>query len=200
MLFLLLFQDQMQSSTISAINRALDRSVFVAFHVRFGGDTRMRSLVIVAVFLTVTSTAISNDAFACGESMFRVGKGVHYRAYSAPIPGSVLVYARTDQERAVADQLQAAGHNVQVVSTDVELAMEMQSQQFDVVVAPYSKREAVEEQSAEIASHPDWVPVVESGSTDAKLAKAQYKHTVSIDDDIRKYLKAIHKSLKESGA
>lgn len=160
----------------------------------------MRSLAIVAVFLTVTLTAISNDAFACGESMFRVGKGVHYRAYSAPIPGSVLVYARTDQERAVADQLQEAGHSVQIVSNDVDLAMEMQTRQFDVVVAPYSKREAVEAQSAEIASHPDWVPVVESGSADAKLANSQYKHTVSVDDDIRKYLKAIHKSLKESGA
>jgi hypothetical protein len=160
----------------------------------------MRSLVIVAVSLTVSLATNSNDAFACGESMFRVGKGVHYRAYSAPIPGSVLVYARTDQERAVAEQLQQAGHNVQVVSTDVELGLEMKNQQFDVVIAPYSKREAVEEQSAEIASHPDWVPVVESGSADATLAKSQYKHTVSVDDDIRKYLKAIHKSLKESGA
>jgi hypothetical protein len=144
----------------------------------------MRTMVIVAVFVAASLPAISNDAFACGESMFRVGKGVHYRAYSAPIPGSVLVYARTDQERAVADQLQEAGHNVQVVSNDVDLAMEMQTEKFDVVVAPYSKRE---------------VPVVEQGSADAKLAKSQYAYTVSMDDDIRKYLKAIHKSLKEQG-
>ncbi len=159
----------------------------------------MRTLLIVAVFLAVSLTAISNGASACGESMFRVGKGVHYRAYSAPIPGSVLVYARTDQERAVADQLQEAGHSVQIVSNDVDLAMEMQTQQFDVVVAPYSKRDEVEAQSAEIATHPDWVPVIEKGSPDAKLAKSQYAHTVSSDDDVNKYLKAIHKSLKEQG-
>lgn len=159
----------------------------------------MRTMMMMAVLVAGALPAVSNDAIACGESMFRVGKGVHYRAYSAPIPGSVLVYARTDDERDVAEQLQQAGHNVQIVSSDIELAMEMQNQQFDVVVAPYSKREAVEEQSAQIAAHPDWVPVIEAGSADAKLAKSQYDHTVSVDDDIRKYLKAIHKSMKERG-
>ena len=160
----------------------------------------MRALIVTAVLVAATLPAISMDTQACGESMFRVGKGVHYRAYSAPIPGAVLVYARTDQERAVAEQLQQAGHNVQVVSNDVDLALEMHNQQFDVVVAPYSKRDEVEAQSAEIASHPDSVPVVESGSADAKLAKSQYSRTVSSDDDIRKYLKAIHQSLKVKGS
>ena len=61
-------------------------------------------------------TLLTDNALGCGESMFRVGKGVHYRAYSAPIPGSVLVYARTNDEREVAQQLQDAGHNVMVVS------------------------------------------------------------------------------------
>ena len=156
----------------------------------------MRKLILVVVLLAVTLPVISNNVFACGESMFRVGKAVHYRAYSAPIPGSVLVYARTDDERAVAEQLKIAGHSVQIVSNDVELAMEMQNQKFDVLVAPYSKRDEVEAQSAQIANYPDWVPVVESGSADEKLAGSQYDHTVVIDDDIRKYLKAIHKRLK----
>jgi len=140
---------------------------------------------------------IPKNVLACGESMFRVGKDVHYRAYSAPIPGSVLVYARTDDERAVAARLQEAGHDVRVVGNDVEMALEMQSQQFDVVVAPFSKREAVEAQSSQIASHPDWLPVVEHGTADERLAKSQYGRTVTGDDDIRKYLKAIHKSLKK---
>ena len=158
----------------------------------------MRVLILVAVLLISTTSMISENVLACGESMFRVGKDVHYRAYSAPIPGSVLVYARTDDERAVAARLQQAGHDVRVVGNDLELALEMQNEQFDVVVAPYSKREAVETQSAQIASHPDWVPVVEDGSADERLARSEYRYTVSDDDDIRKYLKAIHKSLKRS--
>ena len=156
----------------------------------------MRIMIFGTVMLASVFSMISENAAACGESMFRVGKDVHYRAYSAPIPGSVLVYARTDDERAVAERLQQSGHDVHVVANDVDLALEMQSQQFDVVVAPYSKREAVEAQSSNITSNSDWLPVVEKGTADERLARSQYNYTVTSDDDIRKYLKAIHKSLK----
>ena len=158
----------------------------------------MSKLISVTVLMTLALplSAITNNVFACGESVFRVGKGVHYRAHFAPITGSVLVYARTDQELAIAEQLQQAGHRVQMVSTDVGLAMEMQKQQFDVVVAPYSKRDEVEAQSAQITNQPDWVPVVERGSADAKLARSQYSRTVWGNDPVRKYLKAIHQSLR----
>ena len=152
----------------------------------------MRKSIVVAVLAASTLLVVSEYAHACGESMFRVGKGVHYRAFSAPIPGSVLVYARTDSERIVAENLRQAGHQVLVIDNDAELATEMQNREFDVVVAPYSKREVVEAQSAQI----DWLPVVEKGSPDLRLARTQFDRVVTADDDVRKYLKAIHKSLK----
>ncbi len=157
----------------------------------------MRKSIVVAVMAASTLLVVSEYAHACGESMFRVGKGVHYRAFSAPIPGSVLVYARTDSERVVAENLRQAGHQVLVIDNDAELATEMQNQAFDVVVAPYSKREVVEAQSAQIASQPDWLPVVEKGSPDQRLARTDFDRVVTTDDDVRKYLKAIHKSLKD---
>lgn len=160
----------------------------------------MRKFVVVAIVAVGTMSVVSSTTYACGESMFRVGKGVHYRAFSAPIPGSVLVYARTDSERVVADDLRLAGHNVSVVASDDELMREMQGQEFDVVVAPYSKREVVEAQSPDIAAHPNWVPIVVKGSADQRLARAQFSNVVTTDDDVRKYLKAIHKTLKENGA
>jgi hypothetical protein len=156
----------------------------------------MRKLMMVAALAGIVLPAISSDLSACGESMFRLGKGVQYHTFTAPIPGIVLVYARTDEERAVAEQLQEAGHSVQIVSNDLDLALEMQNRQFDVVVAPYSKRDEVEAQSTPTGKHPDWVPVVENGTAEAKLAHSQYGYTVTADDDVRKYLKAIHKNLK----
>ena len=159
----------------------------------------MRKSILVAVLAAGTMLVVSGNTFACGESMFRIGKGVHYRAFSAPIPGSVLVYANTDSERVVAENLRLAGHSVSVVANDDELARELQSQKFDVVVAPYSKREVVEEQSAQNASHPDWLPVVDDGSPDQRLARTQFDRVVATDDNVRKYLKAIHKSLKSQG-
>jgi len=157
----------------------------------------MRKSIVVAVLAASTLLVVSEYAHACGESMFRVGKGVHYRAFSAPIPGSVLVYARTDSERVVAENLRQAGHQVLVVANDTELATQLKNQEFNVVVAPYSKREVVEAQSAQIASQPDWLPVVEKGSPDQRLARTDFDRVVTTDDDVRKYLKAIHRSLKD---
>lgn len=159
----------------------------------------MRKLSIAPVVLAGCFVLASTTALACGESMFRVGKGVHYRAYSAPIPGTVLVYARTDEERAVAEQLQAAGHQVLVVENDLDLAMQLGGQQFDVIVAPASKRSAVESGATGLDSPPDWVPVYEPGMADARGVRADYGKGVGSQDDIRKYLKAIHKSLKSHG-
>jgi hypothetical protein len=157
----------------------------------------MRKLILVVAVALATLSVLSTTAAACGESMFRVGKGVHYRAYSAPIPGLVLVYARTDSERAVAESLQRAGHHVQVVANDEDLGRQMRSQNYDVVVAPFSKRSAVEALSPDIAAHPNWLPVVEDGSADQRLAQAQFDQVFTTNDDVRKYLKAIHKTLKE---
>ena len=125
----------------------------------------MRKSIVVAIAAAGSMLVVSGSSLACGESVFRVGKGVQYRAFSAPIPGSVLVYARTDNEREVAENLRSAGHSVAVVSSDEELAHELQSQTFDVVVAHYSMRDVVEEQAAQIASRPDWLPIVDDGNT-----------------------------------
>jgi CheY-like chemotaxis protein len=158
-----------------------------------------KSLVVVVLSLSAVTTVATN-ALACGESVFRAGKGVHYRAFTAPIPGTVLVYARNDSERAVAESLREAGHDVHVVANDQELATEMQAQAFDVVVAPFSLHEAGTESAAQAASHPDVIPVLEPGSADVKVAKAEFDEVVMTNDDVRKYLKAIHHSLKERGA
>jgi hypothetical protein len=160
----------------------------------------MRKFKVFAIVTVVTMSIFSSATYACGESMFRVGKGVQYRAFSAPIPGSVLVFARTESERVVAEDLRAAGHSVSIVANDDELVAQMQDHEFDVVVAPYSKREVVEAQSPEIAARPNWVPVVVKGSPDQLLAKAQFDNVVTTGADVRKYLKAIHRTLKDNGA
>lgn len=185
-------------SVVSAINRFsfIPYMSFLLIAIWGAGMHRFKVFAIVTV---VTMALFSSATYACGESMFRVGKGVHYRAFSAPIPGSVLVFARTESERIVAEDLRSAGHSVSIVASDDELMREMQGHEFDVVVAPYSKREVVEAQSPEIAAHPKWVPVVVKGSVDQRLARAQFSNVVTSDADVRKYLKAIHRTLKKNG-
>lgn len=160
----------------------------------------MRKPFVVVVLTLISVSSFSTSVFACGESVFRAGKGVHYRAFTAPIPGTVLVYARSDSERAVAESLQQAGHDVHVVASSEELAAQLQSQRFDVIVAPFGMRDTVAATSSQSVSHPALIPVLDKASADVRVAKAEFADVVMADDDIRKYLKAIHHSLKEHGA
>jgi hypothetical protein len=129
--------------------------------------------------------------------MFRVGARALPRLFCSDT-WFCLVYARTDDERAVAEQLQQAVMRFKSSRATSSLRWKCK---------PAIRRCRCSLQQArrwnhikQIASHPDWVPVVESGTADATLARSQYKRTVSVDDDIRKYLKAIHKSMKERGS
>ena len=77
--------------------------------------TRTTTVFVSALILSL----LAGNALACGESLFRVGKGVAFRQYTAPLPGTILVVARTESELQLVQQLVAAGHDVHV--TFVEL-------------------------------------------------------------------------------
>lgn len=160
----------------------------------------MRALCTSILIFALSGLFFSAPAYPCGESMFRIGKGVHFRAYSAPIPGTVLVFARTAQEREVAEGIQQAGHQVLIVETDFELSKELHERDFDVIVAPASKRDSIEMQATNLPSPPRWIPVYSNDSAQEQSLKPLYGKGVASDDDLRKYLKAIHKSLKSTGS
>ncbi len=157
---------------------------------------RKVSTALMASVVTAFSL-VSADAFACGESLFRVGKGVSYRDHTAPLPGNMLVVATTDAHRAFADRLAAAGHRVQVVEDAAQLAEAMGSDDYDVVLAAFSDRETVEAQFASVTSAATYLPVTMTESEEAS-AKAMYDRSLAESDSFRKYLKAIHRTLKEA--
>ncbi|MBT8098165.1 MAG: hypothetical protein KJO82_00375, partial [Gammaproteobacteria bacterium] len=58
----------------------------------------MKKTITVTTLAACTLTLLAGNAIACGESLFRVGKGVAFREYTAPLPGSILVVAKTEAE------------------------------------------------------------------------------------------------------
>lgn len=147
--------------------------------------------------LLIVSIAVlfSLDAVACGDSLYRVGKGISYRVYTAPLPGSVLVYGQSDGAKQLAEALAQSGHGVRLVENELELAVELKSGGYDVVIAPYSDHGAVES-SASGESGTAFLPVALS-SEEAEIANESYaKVMVADQDEIKHYLKAIHKTLK----
>lgn len=151
----------------------------------------------VTLLFSILAVLFSSNAFACGDSMYRVGKGVSYRVYTAPLPGSVLVYGESEGARQLAEALAQSGHGVRHVASAPELAAELSSGTYDVVIAPYSDHSAVE--AGKLTSgkiNTRFLPVVASND-EAKLANASYSKVMVADkDEIKHYLKAIHKTLK----
>lgn len=151
----------------------------------------------ITLIFSIFAVLFTSNAFACGDSMYRVGKGVSYRVYTAPLPGSVLVYGESEGARQLAEALAQSGHGVRHVASAPELAAELSSGAYDVVIAPYSDHSAVEASNVS-GKKTRFLPVVAS-SDEAKIANANYSKVMVADkDEIKHYLKAIHKTLKEN--
>ena len=147
-----------------------------------------------AVFLIICS--LGANAWACGDSLYRVGKGVAYRVYTAPLPGNVLVYGSSEAAEELAKALSESGHNVDVVHTELELSLEMGNGGYDVVIGSYSDHDAIESMVSTTVSKATFLPVVDS-ETEEKAVKQSYDRVmVANRDEIKHYLKAIHKTLK----
>ena len=153
----------------------------------------IRLVLLTAIFTSVFAL----DTVACGDSLYHVGKGVSYRVYTAPLPGSVLVYGQSEGAKQLAEALAQSGHGVRLVDNEMELTMELGTGNYDVVIAPYSEHAAVEsntEDSGTVAT--TYLPVALSGDEE-RLANQDYSKVMVADrDEIKHYLKAIHKTLK----
>ena len=152
----------------------------------------MRPGSFAAICAALITLLFSANILACGDSLYRVGKGVSYRVYTAPLPGSVLVYGQSESAQQLAEALASSGHGVRVVENESDLNQELQSGNYDVVIAAYSDHTAVESSAGSTAFLP-----VAMDEHEAELAEVAYgKVLVADKDELKHYLKAIHKTLK----
>ncbi|MEL7185862.1 MAG: hypothetical protein AAFN50_05430 [Pseudomonadota bacterium] len=154
----------------------------------------MKTQRIRAAIAAVSLLAMSGSALACGESLFRVGKGVSFREYTAPLPGSILVVANTEAELALVERLAAAGHDITVVSGSSQIGEKVATQRFDVVLAYFSDRAEVESQISSFSA--TYIPVA-VGRSEESHAKSDYKRSLRNDDSVKTFLKTIHRTLKD---
>jgi hypothetical protein len=157
----------------------------------------MRVVKIVSMFGAV-ACFVALDAHACGESLFRAG-GAH-RAQTAPLPGNVLFVVPSIETNvlyveaiALAERLEAAGHNVRVVESAKVIGDELQKAKYDVVLAAYSDREVVTSNIAGTTTR--YVPIATDEGQKA-LAAASYERYVSCADDFTEFLRVIHRTLR----
>jgi hypothetical protein len=161
-----------------------------------GRDGGIMKLKFIAGLAGIVFGLGATSVLACGESLFRVGKGVEYRQYTTPLPGSVLAVANGEAELLMMEQLAAAGHDVHVVSDPSEIQGELEEHDFDVVLAWYSQRDEVTVQLA--GSGATYIPVAAENTDEERAARLEYQYSLSGDDNVKTFLKTIHKSLKSS--
>jgi hypothetical protein len=151
----------------------------------------------IKILIAVVAALFSFDTLACGDSLYRVGKGVSYRVYTAPLPGSVLVYGHSEGAQQLAEALAQSGHGVRLVDNELALQTELMTGDYDVVIAPYSDHNTVEASAIKSgAIKTEYLPVAVS-KEEADAAEGAYEKVMVADrDEIKHYLKAIHKTLK----
>ncbi len=150
----------------------------------------------IAAIAALAAAIASPAAMACGESLFRVGKGVSYREYQAPLPGNILMVAQSADDRLVAEWLSHTGHNVQLVDDATHLAEFLKEGRFDVVLAAFEDRETVAAQEASAGASAKYIPVAAETEGEEAVARAYYKQALTKESTPRDLLKAIHKTLK----
>lgn len=151
---------------------------------------------IIAGLLGSVLAITATSALACGESLFRVGKGVEFRQYTTPLPGNILAVASSEAELLMIERLVAAGHDVHVVAEPSQIRAELAEHDhgFDVVLAYYSQRDNVHEQIA--GSGAAYIPVAMRDSGEEQLARRDYERSLASDDNVKTFLKTIHRTLK----
>ena len=159
------------------------------------GDPDMRTRIVLLASLAITLFA--GNVLACGDSLYRVGKGVSYRVYTAPLPGSVLVYGEGEGAELLARELARSGHGVRLVKDDEELQAELGSGTYDVVIAAYSEKSAVAHDAD--ADAPTFLPVALNEEEEQQAREEHERVMVAEKDEIKHYLKAIHQALKQRG-
>jgi len=97
---------------------------------------------------------VSQSLFACGDKLVLLGRGIRFqRMIATKHPAAILVYlnpgtgiSAADREYQLRSLLKLAGHRPRSVTSAAELAMELGSGKYDLVLADYSDAPALEKE------------------------------------------------------
>jgi len=141
----------------------------------------MRKLMLAAGFIGA-AFAMGGDAFACGDKLVVVGRGLRPKRARSATQASILVYADPKgalpaalQEGHLREDLERAGHHVRSVTTRAELRSALETGGFDVVLADLASAQGLEEDAKRSTSRPAVLPTLYNPS-DAELAAAAREH------------------------
>ncbi|MDX1571350.1 MAG: hypothetical protein R3200_12770 [Xanthomonadales bacterium] len=147
-----------------------------------------RKRVATLAALIAVSVSFPATSLACGESLYRVGQGLRYKSPSAPLPANVLIMPTSERQKQIISKLIEAGHSVRIVNDEQQLAQEMGSADYDIVIAPLDRKGS--------AGGATFVPVA-ADREEQRLAKNEFRRSLKSSDDVIEYLKTIHYAMSD---
>jgi hypothetical protein len=134
----------------------------------------MKRRVWLSAACVVFGASVAVETLACGDKLLVVGRGARYqRGYVAVYPTSVLVVDSAPGNELLAP-LKRAGHRVEVVRDSGELRRAIASNNYEVVLADWSRAPEVQA-LVSAASTAMFVPVLSGASaSDLEAAKKTY--------------------------
>lgn len=162
----------------------------------------MRGLTGGAVLVAIALWS-GTAAFACGDKLLAIGRGVRFQHAYAARQANVVIYSAGTQSAAnlgstrLQTTLRRAGHKLQVVEGGSQLDEALKSGKVDVVLVDFADLAEVTRLLQLAPSKPVILPILVKPSK-AELAAAQreYKFALKAPADDVQYLTAIDEAMK----
>ena len=156
----------------------------------------MRTVVALVALFLVAAPPLLTVASACGDKFLLVGRSARFnQAYAAIYPATMLLYARPGRaaSSAILDpkfqaSLTRAGHRVEVVKDEEQIAALLQAGRFDLVLTDVEDAEAISFKAQFAPTKPTVMPVLTNPSkADVQAARAKYRCDVNPSDCPARY-------------
>jgi hypothetical protein len=136
----------------------------------------------------------SQAALACGEMMVNAGKGLAFQSWLAQVPANVLVlYTEGSDERTYAG-LEQAGHHLTLVTDATQLAEELATGSYDIVIAEYDMADTVAPITAGRQAT-RFLPIVQKSMRKSEAVRDRFEQFLIEGTGVSRYLSVIDRVL-----
>jgi ABC-type amino acid transport substrate-binding protein len=162
----------------------------------------MRRSVVITGYV-VLALLSGTAAFACGDKLLAIGRGVRFQRISAAHQANLLIYTAGTQSGAplnsarLQTSLKRAVHNLQLVRGGSELDQALKSGGVDVVLVSFADLAGIARQLQSAPSKPIILPVlVQPSKAEFAAAQKEYRFALKAAADEFEYLTVIDQAMK----
>jgi ABC-type amino acid transport substrate-binding protein len=162
----------------------------------------MRLLLVSIVFVVVILLS-GATAFACGDKLLAIGRGVRFQRIYAARQANLVIYSAGTQNDGALDTarlrtaLKRRVRNLELVRGSSQLDQALKSGQVDVVLVYFADLAGIARQLQSAPSRPVILPVLtKSSKAEFAAAQDQYKFALKAAADEFEFLAAIDEAMK----